>query len=111
MDLHRDEVPSDEVWAVAVEDGYGLDIEWFLLPATASEVYRERVAWYARYMPTVDDNMDVAITRWYVELPRRRMEREDVDAYVRSALYAPPDTYPIRRLDVKRFSAQRKADA
>lgn len=104
MELHNDEVPADEVWVVVSENAWGSRyIEWFITPAAATARFREWVAWEERrYWKE-----ETTISRWYVALPRQRMERADVDLFVEGFLL---DNPPIRyRLDVKRFNVREEA--
>lgn len=105
MELHNDEVPADEVWAVTIEDPAGTNVEWFLTSAGATEDYRYVVGWWERYGST----FDTTVARWYVELPRRGMPRDEVDAWVNFVLTSQEGGGLYRRrLDVKRFVATGK---
>lgn len=108
MELHNNEVPADEVWAVTVEDDSGISSEWFLTGKTATEEYRDTTEWWERHIyATVQQ--DVTVARWYIELPRRGMPRDEVDAWVEFVTTSQEGGGIYRRrLDVKRFVAQRK---
>jgi hypothetical protein len=107
MELHNDEVPADEVWAVTIEDPAGTNIEWFLTGKAASEDYRHVIEWWERF--SADVVWDTTVARWYVELPRRGMPRDEVDAWVNFVLTSPEGGGIYRRrLDVKRFVASEK---
>lgn len=107
MELHNDEVPADEVWAVTIEDPAGTNVEWFLTGSAASEDYRHVVGWWERF--GADVVWDTTVARWYVELPRRGMPRDEVDAWVNFVLTSTEGGGIYRRrLDVKRFVATEK---
>ena len=108
MELHNDLVPSSEVWAVSVEDGFSISHEWFLTAKTATEEYRGTAEWWERHIhDTVAE--DVTVARWYIELPRRDMPRDEVDAWVNFVLTSQEGGGIYRRrLDVKRFVATGK---
>ena len=109
VELHNDEVPADEVWAVTIEGPAGTSIEWFLTAAESSENYRHLVGWWER---TFDADLqgDDTLARWYVELPRRDMPRDEVDAWVEFVLTSQEGGGVYRRrLDVKRFVARQRA--
>lgn len=109
MELHNNEVPSDEVWAVTIEDSDGIHADWFLTGAGATEDYRGTAEWWERHIyDTVQQ--DVTVARWYVELPRRGMPRDEVDAWVQFVLTSQEGGGIYRRrLDVKRFTARENA--
>lgn len=105
MELHNDEVPAGEVWAVTIEDDCGTDIEWYITAEESSGEYREAVHWHER----LDGGVlaDTTVARWYVELPRQRMPSDEVDAWVHFVLTSQEGGGLYRRrLDVKRFLAR-----
>lgn len=105
MELHNDEVPADEVWAVTIESSLGIEAEWHITAASATEEYRGVIEWWERNIyATVEQ--DVTVARWYIELPRRGMPRDEVDSWVQFVLTSQEGGGLYRRrLDVKRFVA------
>lgn len=95
MDLHRDQVPDDKVWAVVLESPPGVkDVSWFITSEGATQDYRE-----------CHDYVNAkggSVERWLVKLPSPRMEADDVRLWVEGLLLW--DDHPIgdraRRLDV-----------
>ena len=111
MELYRDEVPDSEVWAVTIEDAGGVRTDWFLTGKTASEEYRNTVSWWERHIDSTV-YQDVTVARWYIELPRRGMPRDEVDAWVEFVTTSQEGGGIYRRrLDVKRLIARRTAGA
>lgn|GEM_PF-3846826 len=107
MELYNDEVPASEVWAVMTENpDIGQVIEWFITPQESSEAYRFITAWYD--LNKDDLEVDTKVTRWYVELPRRRMERLDVDLHVEGTLTETEGMIYASRLDVHVFHARQE---
>lgn len=107
VELHNDEVPASEVWAVVTESAWGdRYIDWYITPAESSSVYRAVVEWHEQLQGREEE---VTITRWYVELPRQRMESADVTLFVEGALDGLHPQYQPRRLDIKRFNARKEA--
>lgn len=106
MDLHLDQVPAREVWATRIENSFGGDdIEWFITAEASSDDYRSVVGWW-EYPNKLFEDQEVVITRWYIELPRQRMERDEVDAWVEYVLHdEEAGAAYSRRLDVKRLTA------
>lgn len=99
MDLHRDEVPSDEVWAVVMDSPEGSkDVEWFITAEAATDDYKDVVG-YVR-------NKGGSVERWHVRLPAQWMESDDVTRWVEALLIHPAisdhDPTHARRLDVFR---------
>lgn len=107
MELHNDQVPSREVWAVRVENSFGGDdIEWFITSEASSDDFRGVTAWW-EWPKRLFDGQEVVVTRWYVELPRQRMDWKDVDDWVQFVLTNDdPGAQWRRRLDIRRFQAQ-----
>lgn len=106
MELHKDEVPASEVWAVVTENpDIGRVIDWYITPAASNDAYRFITGWYDRNKDELE--VETRVTRWYVELPRRRMERADVDLHVEGALAGLTDIHPYR-LDIKTFTPKRQ---
>ena len=106
MELHNDQVPGREVWAVRVENSYGGDdIEWFITAEASSADYRRVTTWWEWPQRHFEDQ-SVTVTRWYIELPRQRMDWDEVEAWVNFALSS-EDLGPLwrRRLDIRRFEA------
>lgn len=106
MELHNDEVPASEVWAVVIENADVRSVDWFLTPEASSDAYRSAVGWYTRNAHEIE--LPVRVTRWYVELPRQRMDRYDVDWFVEGFISDPERAQIKYRLDVKKFSPTRK---
>ena len=94
MELHQDQVPAAEVWAVVMDSPAGSkDVEWFITAEAASSDYRDVVA-YVR-------NKGGSAERWHVTLPAQRMESEAVTVWVEALLLWGARPLPqARRLDV-----------
>lgn len=109
MELHNDQVPGSEVWAVVIGDEFGDAIDWWITAETSSQDYRDTLAWYERHMAGLraGEELNVTVSRWYVLLPRQRMDRGDVTDFVEAAL-ADPDSEWAMRLDVKKFKTEEK---
>lgn len=104
MELHKDQVPAREVWAVRIENSFGGDdITWFITADGSNDDYQAVTSWWEGPKRLFEDQ-NVAVSRWYVELPRQRMDIEDVDAWVEFVI-RDEETGPMwrRRLDIKRF--------
>ena len=108
MELHSGQVPAREVWAVRVENSYGGDdITWFITAEASSDDFRSVSRWW-EWPKRLFEDQEVVITRWYIELPRQRMDREDVDDFVDFALRSEDlGANWRRRLDIKRFEGRR----
>lgn len=107
MELYNGQVPSREVWAVRVENSLGGDdIEWFITAKASSDDYRSVTTWW-EWPKRLFEDQSVVVTRWYIELPRQRMDWEDVDDWVQFVL-RDEGTGPMwrRRLDIRTFQAQ-----
>jgi hypothetical protein len=99
MELHNNQVPGDTVWALLVRGKGSYDehefVRWFITAEESSAEYRDSVA-----MQKHKSHAGGTVQRWKVTLPRRRMEREEVDDYVDAALlYNDPDG-TVQLLDV-----------
>lgn len=109
MELHKDQVPGREVWAVRIENSFGGDdIEWFITAEASSDDYQTVVRWW-EWPNRLFEDQEVTITRYYIELPRQRMEWEEVDAFVDFVLHE--DTTGVmwrRQLDIRRLTAKKK---
>ena len=108
MELHNDEVPTDEVWAVTIEDSDGIRADWFITSAASVEDYRDTAEWWEKHIYATVEK-DVTVARWYIELPRRGMPRDEVNAWVQFvATSQEGGGIYRRRLDVKRLVAHRE---
>jgi acyl transferase domain-containing protein len=94
LDLHNDQVPGDQVWAVVSAghyEGSAKMVDWFITAEASRQDYREAVDWIKR--------VDGVAERWQVDLPRRRMERDDVTLFIEEQVLSEAPTN-ARRLDV-----------
>jgi hypothetical protein len=97
MELHLDQVPSDEVWAVVMDAPAGTkDVEWFITAEAAKDDYKDVVAYVRHKGGTVE--------RWHVTLPAQRMEADAVTLWVEALLLSEDRPRPehARRLDIFR---------
>lgn len=96
MELHQEQVPSDEVWVVVTT--YGDEStpysDWFITKAGSLDFYQQQVHW-------ITTHHGGEVTRWHVSLPRQRMEYLDVEAWVQKGLSMEGNN-AIRRLDIYR---------
>lgn len=98
MQLHNNQVPGDQVWAVMVSSKGTYDehtfVQWFLTAEASSEEYRDVVAMHKH-----KSHSGGTVQRWLVNLPRRRMDETEVRDFVEDEiLYGP--TGSGRLLDV-----------
>lgn len=105
LELYLGQVPDDKVWVVHVDDPWGSEQVWFLTAEASSQTYRDE----ERVLHFDDPKYPVTLTRWEVHLPRRGMDREDVDVFVTEALRDGLDS--CRRLDIHatKIEAERHA--
>ena len=95
MDLHQDQVPAAEVWAVVMDSPAGSkDVEWFITSEASTEDYKLVKFYVGRKGGSVE--------RWHVSLPGQRMESEAVTLWVEALLLWGDHHLPeqARRLDV-----------
>lgn len=89
MELYNDQVPGDTVWALLVRAMGSYDehqfTSWFITPEESSAEYRDIVAYHK------SRGVGSTVQRWKVTLPRRRMDRLDVNDYVLYKLVGDPD--------------------
>jgi hypothetical protein len=91
VELFKDEVPGDVVWAVVSRHGdYPRAVDWFLTAEASSEEYRELVGWMRQHGGLAE--------RWQVSLPRRRMEQTDVTLFIEEQVLSEAPTN-ARKLD------------
>lgn len=98
MELYLDKVPDNQVWVVMLEEErWGREFTWFLTAELSSAVYQDE----SRFLAESRHQDPVTVSRWHVELPRRGMERDQVDGYVGQVLSE--ENHPAkRRLDISR---------
>jgi hypothetical protein len=88
MELHKDQIPGDTIWALVTEFGPGtIDVECYLTAEASSHDYRQTVI----YMKTHSGGKCV---RFKVSLPRRRMEIQEARPYVMDKLVDALDRGP-----------------
>lgn len=88
MELYNDEVPGDTVWALVTRfEGWMTEqVEWFLTAEASSEDYRLMLDYMRSH------SVAGTVKRWKVQLPRRRMESEDVTLFVEGkVIHEDPD--------------------
>jgi hypothetical protein len=93
MELHNDQVPGDEVWAVVSAghyEGAHKAVDWFITAEASRQDYQEAVDWIRR--------VDGIAERWQVDLPRRRMEQTDVTLFIEEQVLSEAPTN-ARKLD------------
>ena len=89
MQLHNNQVPSNQIWALEVASMGTYDehrfVSWFITAEESSAEYRDIVR--------VHTARGVASTvkRWKVTLPRQRMDMDEVRDYVTYKLIEDPD--------------------
>lgn len=99
MELHNDQVPGTEVWAVLVIGNGTYEqhryVNWFITSEASNLEYRHMVEFHkaSRY--------GGAVQRWKVLLPKRGMSAEAVTLFVDDQLLLQPGpTEHTRILDV-----------
>lgn len=98
MELHNNQVPSSQVWALLVRSRGAYDeheyVEWFITPAESSAAYRDVVEHHKRHAGGTAQ-------RWKITLPRQRMDADSVRDFVEDQLlYQKGPTEYTQLLDV-----------
>jgi hypothetical protein len=106
MELYNDEVPGDTVWALQsrFEDWMTDQVEWYLTAEASSQDYRLML----QYM--TEHSISGTVKRFKVQLPRRRMESEDVRLWVEAKLIHddPDGTAQLLDVGVRDAQSQRR---
>ena len=72
MELYLGQVPSDHVWVVHVDHGWGSDAYfWFLTSEASTATYRDEERFFHDRGRFDDPDNPVTLTRWEITLPKR----------------------------------------